>query len=275
MNVSKYKMVLNPNNLQTNGDKYLDIPIELKWSELGQDDSIDEIQERTVEEVIGKPTDFDCARFGNKTYPFTTKSDINYVFNFFDSINGSLSNPASWINSYEQQGFDINETYFITNSFAKSFFKLDLYDTDDARTQINYLTLIISTNQSTKIEVVKPFLPETKPIKIPKFTLDYIGNKESFFIYWLKNTNYLNLTTFYMSAKFFNAKTGEFVRMMNRPQSSISTLYNFNQSDYFYYKVKLSYSDYTYEIFDYTSQNNEIRKGSSTAPINWYQYVNP
>lgn len=274
MNVSKYKMVLNPNNLQTNNDKYLDIPIELKWSELGQDDSIDEIQQRTVEEVIGKPTDFDCVRFGNKTYPFTTKTDINYVFNFFDSINGSLSNPTSWINSYEQQGFDINETYFVSNSFAKSFFKLDLYDTDDSRTQINYLTLIIPTNLSTKIEIQKPFLPDLKPVKIPKFTLDYLGNKESFFIYWLKNTNYLNLTTFYMSAKFFNAKTGEFIRLTNRPFSSIGS-FKFNQSEYFYYKVKLNYSDYTYEIFDYTSQNNEVRKGSSSDPINWYQYVNP
>jgi len=152
---------------------------------------------------------------------------------------------------------------------------LDLYDTDDSKTQINYLTLIIPTNSSLKVGIPKPFVPDLKPIKIPKFKFDYLGYKECFFIYWLKNTDYLNLQTFYMSAKFFNAKTGEFIRMMNKPQSSIITTYNFNQSRYFYYKVKLDYNDYTYEIFDYTSQANEVRIGSDTNPINWYQYINP
>jgi hypothetical protein len=275
MNVSKYKIVLNPVNNDLFGDKFLDIPVELSFDLLGQDDAIDEIQEETVERVIGKPIDFECERFANKQYPNTAQSDINYIFNFFDFSVNDISNSNSWINSYGPQQFNENELYYTSKSFSKSFFKIDLYDTDDSKTQINYLTLIIPTNSSIKTEIPRQFLSTLKPIKLPKFNLDYIGYKESFFIYWLKNTDYLDLKTFYMAAKFFNGKTGEFVKMTNTPQSSIGTRYNFNPSRYFYYKVKLDYNDYTYEVFDYTSQVNEVRIGSTTNPIKWYQYVNP
>jgi hypothetical protein len=275
MNVSKYKIVLNPVNNNLFGDKFLDIPVELSFDLLGQDDAIDEIQEDTVERVIGKPIDFECARFANKQYPNTTQSDINYIFNFFDFSVNDISNPNSWINSYAPQQFNENELYYTSKSLTKSFFKIDLYDTDNSKTQINYLTLIIPTNESIKTEIPRQFLSTLKPIKLPKFNLDYLGYKESFFIYWLKNTDYLDLKTFYMAAKFFNGKTGEFVKMINTPQSSIITSYKFNPSTHFYYKVKLDYNDYTYEVFDYTSQANEVRIGSTTNPIKWYQYVNP
>ena len=76
-----------------------------------------------------------------------------------------------------------------------------------------------------------------------------------------------------MSAKFFNARTGNFIRMMNRPQSSLSgNYYTFNNEDYFYYKVELNYDNKTYEVKS-TQTNNKV--GDDINPILWYEHVNP
>jgi WD40 repeat protein len=106
--------------------------------------------------------------------------------------------------------------------------------------------------------------------------LDYVGDKEGFFIYWLKNTGFLNVRTFYMTAKFFDAKTGIFVKMMNRPQSTLTGInkLNFPQESYFYYKVVLDYDDYTYKIYDINT-GYDVLVGDSSNPIKWYEYINP
>ena len=56
-------------------------------------------------------------------------------------------------------------------------------------------------------------------VRKPKFVLDYVGDKEGFFLYWLKKRTFLDINTFYMSAKFYNAKTGQFTKLMtdNKP----------------------------------------------------------
>ncbi len=108
-------------------------------------------------------------------------------------------------------------------------------------------------------------------INKPSFTLDYVGDKEGYFFYWLKNPTYVDTTRFYMSAKFFNAKTGDFTRMMIEPQSSVPQPFNFDKSKYFYYVVDIDYANYEYII---TTQNG-VRIGTQGNPIKWYEYVNP
>jgi hypothetical protein len=122
-------------------------------------------------------------------------------------------------------------------------------------------------------------------INRPKFVLDYIGDKEGFFIYWLKTIEFLAIDTFYMSAKFFNAKTGQFTKMMtgngtdpfdftNGPQSDIPGIgqakFNFDNTQFFYYTVKLDYLTQTYQIF-----NTKNQRLGTNIPIKWFEYVNP
>ena len=81
----------------------------------------------------------------------------------------------------------------------------------------------------------------------------------------------MDIDTFYMSAKFFDAKLGIFVKLMNSPQNAIGTANsNFNPADYFYYKVVLDYNTLTYKVFNL----NDERVGDLNS-INWYEYVNP
>ena len=170
------------------------------------------------------------------------------------------------------EGFNTKEIYYFSNSFTNSFFKLDFYDTPDPKNQTNYFTLILPTQQGfTTSASTSPYTPDIQ-IKIPKFKLDFVGDKEGFFIYWLRNRSYLNIDTFYMTAKFFDAKIGVFVKMMNEPQSSLpqgSGRFNFSGSTYFYNKVVLDYDEKTYQVFDSTN----LRIGGESRPIKWYEYI--
>jgi hypothetical protein len=110
-------------------------------------------------------------------------------------------------------------------------------------------------------------------VRAPYFKLDFLGDKEGFFIYWLRERDYIDIDTFYMSAKFFDARIGSFVRMTNRVQVLLlPDRFTFNNADYFYYRVKLDYPTFTYKVNDIL---NLIRVGTASQPIKWYEYVNP
>jgi len=266
MDVNKFKIE------RTAGvDKELVVPVELSWDYLGIDQSIDLYEEEMITEVIGVGRDFEVSRFANAVYTAGTevnKTEINYDFYFHSGT--SLTSSTNWLQTYVAQGFTVPEVYYYRNNFANSFFKLDFYDSPDEKKQINYLTAIIPTQQGFKIPAILPRAAVT--IKSPKFKLDYVGDKEGFFIYWLKKRNFLDITTFYMSAKFYDAKTGFFVRMMNQPQSTFpNSPYTFDTLTYFYYTMKLDYPTQTYQIFGPNGQ----RFGDTANPIKWYEFVNP
>jgi hypothetical protein len=173
---------------------------------------------------------------------------------------------------YRANGFTTQDVYYYSNSYTNSFFKLDFFDSPIESQQQNYLTVILPTQQGLRMSA---FMQTTEVlIRKPQFVLDYIGDKEGFFLYWLKKRNFLDITRFYMSAKFFNAKTGQFQRMMNRPQASIQgNKYSFNSDEYFYYRVELDYVTQTYQVYD-TYLPTPQRVGG-LVPIKWYEYVNP
>ena len=274
-------------------DKYINLPIEIKWDFFGRDDSIEVYQEEVVEEIIGSPKDFEILRFSHHKYfsAVTTsippepvfQTRLQYQFNFYsgDPINVTTSTSANWVSSYldstpiEQSGFTPTQIYYYEKPFTKSFFKLDFYDTNTGSTQNNYFTIILPVQQGlTESVSISPLTPNVN-IKIPTMNLDFVGDKEGFFIYWLRKTDFLNIDTFYVTAKFFDARFGEFIRMMNQPQSSLpSDKFIFNTSDYFYYKVVLDYTDKTYKFYYPYDTNSTYRLGGGT-PIKWYEYINP
>jgi hypothetical protein len=149
---------------------------------------------------------------------------------------------------------------------------LDFFDSVEQTTQINYLTQIIPVQQGSFEDVTLFLPPKSVKIRKPSYSLDYIGDKEGFFVYWLKKREFINLDTFYVSAKFFDAKFGQFIRFVN---ANIPTnLKNFDSSKYFYYEYKLDYDTKTYQVFG-NGINSRARRGIDGSPINWYEYLNP
>lgn len=259
-------------------DKQINIPIQLTWDYLGLDDAIDEYEEEIVRQVIGNGRDFEVSRFVHAPAQNSNATEVNYEFYFYSG--GSLNNLNNWQMNYLNEGFTPQEVYYFANSFSNSFFKLDLYDTPDEKRQTNYITIIIPTQQGLTMQT--QMQRTLVNIKKPKFVLDYIGDKEGFFIYWLKKREFLNIDTFYMSCKFYDAKVGQFRKMMtgrgtdpsdltNGPQALISgDKFNFDNTQYFYYTVNLDYPNQTYQI-----SNTSGQRLGTNIPIKWYEYVNP
>ena len=279
---------MDVNKIQIRKDGFINqelvIPIELTWDYLGLDQSIDEYEANIIKEVTGGYGDFEVTRFAHApitiTDPYTDSAfevtDIQYEFNFYSG--GSLSASTSWSNNYMSEGFTTEEIYYYTNNFSNSFFKLDLYDNVDEKRQTNYITIIIPTQQGLTMPAIMQRTPVN--IKRPYFVLDYVGDKEGFFIYWLKKRNFLNIKTFFMTAKFYDAKNGYFTKMMNMPQSSISgNTFIFDSTKYFYYRVELDYEKQNYQVFSMnptqTEYSNLGGRAGATIPIKWYEYVNP
>ena len=272
MSVNKYKIVKSAIG------KQIDLPIEMKWDFSERDQAIDTYQGEVLDELIGLPNDFELSRFSHSQYVATNNVDIltkiNYEFYFFDT-GDTINNSTSWHNSYLYEDFTKQDVYYFSKPFTKSFFKLDFYDTPNESNQKNYFSIILPVQQGDFETVTISTFLQNVQIRKPKMGLDFVGDKEGFFIYWLRENFYININEFYMSAKFFNARRGIFVNMMNRPQSIFSAsgnYYTFSKSNYFYYKVSLNYPSKTYEVYDTITG---LRVGTDVSSINWYEYLNP
>jgi hypothetical protein len=260
-------------------DQGLELPIEMNWDFLGKQDSVEAYESTVIEEIIGTAVDFEVSRFSHDEYsPTDPTTRINYEFNFYSSgltsvTATTVANVNLWKNSYLSEGFTSSEIYYFSNSFTNSFFKLDFYDTSDVKNQTNYFTIIIPVQQGlTQTASTSSYLSNVT-IKKPYFVLDFVGDKEGFFIYWLTDRDFIDIDTFYMSAKFFDAKLGVFVKMMIRPQAILPNKFIFDGSKLFFNKVILDYSNKTYKIFD--GENPNIRVGTDSNPMRWFEYINP
>lgn len=270
--------------IQTVNEQFINIPIELTFDMEGREDLISQWEDQVIEEVLNPINDFEITKFAHKDYfeNNVLKTSINYEFYFFDYLTDlTASTITNWNTDYENASFTDSEIYYFANSFKGSFFKLDFYDSNISETQTILLSVIIPTQQGLKEPgTIGPPLNQTQvEVKKPKFVLDYSGaDKEGFYIYWLKDRGYIDRNEFYVSAKFFNAKKGQFVRLLNTPQSNFigNNRFNIDKTEYFYYKYELNYSTNQYEVYTYDNTiGNTQRVGTTITPITWYEYVNP
>jgi hypothetical protein len=187
---------------------------------------------------------------------------LNFEFNFFTG--GTISNKEQWVSSYIKGRFLVRDIKYNSKKFKNSFFKLDYYDSPIAKEQKILLTTILPFQNGEK---------DSNGIITPNYVLDYNKNTEGYFMYWLKDKNYLNIDTFYVGATFFDSSTGVFTRMTNVVQGGLlNDKFNLNSIFDFYYKVKLDYNDKTYAYYDMKTENKRI--GINGDPIKWYEYVN-
>jgi len=267
-------------------DKDIIIPVEITFDQEGREQGVEEYESEVLERVINGVDDFEISKFAHA--PWDTNNDVtqvHYQFNFFNpnTTTDFINNPPTitdWLDDYQYATFTDSEIYYFSNSFKGSFFKLDFYDSKTNENQKILFSVVLPTQQGLKEPgfIGPQFNQTTVQVKKPKYILDYTGqDKEGFFYYWLKNPDYLNQTTFYMSCKFFNAKKGQFIRMMNKPQSTLTGagVYNFDKESFFYYKVMFDQTNYEYKVYE---ESTGLRVGVgplASEAIIWYEYVNP
>ena len=261
--------------------KGLEVPINLAWDLNGINESIDIYESDILKQIINPIDDFETIRYSHKIWndgiTNKTKTSTNYEFYFYSATTDSNitgeTNNNNWVTDYRANGLTTREVLFQDKVYTSSFFKLDFYDTKDSGNQQIYLTIIIPTRQGETMQV--PYGVANVDIKKPVFKLDFVGDKEGYFIYWLKDTQFVNLKTLYMSGKFYDAKIGQFKRLMTQGQGVLSEKFKFNPADYFYYTVNLDYTGYTYDVSLTNSFVTNMRVGTENEPIKWYEYINP
>lgn len=153
--VNKYKI------LNTNKNFQLQVSIPTTWDFANRGDLIDDYESIVAKEMVGVPQNFEMSRFSRKPI-FDSNSELStsvtYKFYFADYTQDTTTplalNPT-WYNSYELGNtFTPEELKTNAKPVQKSFFKVDLYDSKDGRTQKNYLTLILNGSLSLPTEVV-------------------------------------------------------------------------------------------------------------------------
>jgi len=190
--VNKYKI------LNTNKNFQLQVNIPTTWDFANRGDLIDDYESIVAKEMVGVPQNFEMARFSRKPILDSNNelnTSITYKFYFADYTQNTLTPNAlvpTWYNSYEL-GNTFTPEELRTNAMTvqKSFFKVDLYDSKDARTQKNYLTLILNGSLSLPTEVVTSSSTTTTTITYKCSTFLITGNK-------IRNVRYINCCNTYM-----------------------------------------------------------------------------
>lgn len=271
-------------NLTPDADLALQTPILVTWDFNGVNDSIDVFENEILKQVINPIDNFETVRYSHAAYESQTldtipKTDINYDFYFYsattDSSITATTNNIDWVTDYRANGFTSKQIYYYDKVFSDSYFKLDFYDSKKSSAQQVLLTLILPTQQGLTTQTTIGL--KTVDIRKPEYKLNFTGDKQGFFIYWLKSPEFFNpeIDTLYMSAKFYDASIGGFKRMMNTPQGTLQDKFNFSQEEFFYYTLKYNYSDFTYEVFLENKLNPLTKVGTDYSPIKWYEYINP
>jgi hypothetical protein len=351
MDVSKIKI------LNKVGSKEIVVPLSTNWDLSNRGDAITDEEKPIIKKIIGKPPNYELQRFSREKVGISTAQV--YQFNFYNSET-TIWEPT-YLNNFQE-----SLVRYTRGSFAKSFFKLDLYDTSDPKKQKIYLSIILPTSESSELSsagtsncksivfsrvlnydsnglisapeyingrinftdccgvfqsilanlsvlygcvdtsqpvwfsatrLKDPPTPFTIPIYLngesdnnyydatdngicecepdiippaqppnltyPNFYLDHVGNKEGYYIYWYQDEKLINLNTFYMTAKFFDASTGRYIRFTTNPLTQTKI-----PNDDLYYRVILDYPNKLYKITNLTDT-------VLISDVNWYEYVNP
>ena len=198
MNNNYYRFSLNIN------DKDIIIPVEISFDTEGRDQGVEAYEEEVLQQLINGVDDFEIAKFAHA--PWDTNADVTQIYHQFNFFNPNTStdfittppSTTDWLDDYEYATFTDSEIYYFSNSFKGSFFKLDFYDSKKSTSQQNLLTIIIPTQQGLTTSAV--IGQNTVAIRKPEYQLNFTGDKEGYFVYWLKSAEFFNpeINTLYM-----------------------------------------------------------------------------
>ena len=67
-------------------EKYINIPLEIKWDFSGREDDIERYTKTITEQVIGSPGQFEISRYSHKEYGQNNITTLNYDFYLINYI---------------------------------------------------------------------------------------------------------------------------------------------------------------------------------------------
>jgi hypothetical protein len=92
------------------------------------------------------------------------------------------------------------------------------------------------------------------------------------YVFWFQDTTPYNETaytgnTFWVTAKYYNAKNGEILDFTNK---CLSTTTEIVETDDIYYRMDIDMNNYSYKIYEYDGEIGD-RVGTRQTPIKFYE----
>jgi hypothetical protein len=184
----------------------------------------------------------------NSTIQYTDCCGISVTQNFVTGINFCAANGNTGIFT---NGSGVTIEFNFTENPTTSY--------------TNFIVILDSLQCSCDSGV--DYTTDLERLIIPEIELDFIGNQESYFIYWFENKDTVSIDKLYMSAKFFDAGEGGYTKFSRVDQNSFGKPFNL-PNEYFYYELNFDYLNSEYYIVE-PGLTNVIYEPT------WIEYVNP
>lgn len=234
--------------------KSINLPVKLeqRFDTTGNEMAIEKFSDDVLQEIINPIKDYEVAKF---IHDYDANGENGLGLSFDLGV------------GYESQGFDVTELVNISNSVKNSFFKLDFFDSPNRETQKLQFTKIIPMYLSKETLLNEPLDGRTGML-VPEFYSDYLRDNEISDLFIFKSEDTKSIDEFYMGARFFNAKNGDVVRMINS--------FDVDENDvrpkkHYYYKVVIDRVKRTYQVFNYINGVVGDRIGNNDNPVLFYE----
>lgn len=249
---------------------------------LGWQENLVQLEDEVLKDIINPVDNYETVRYIHKTYDRTIsgvtlqQTDIWFQFYF---LSGS-----TYVQNYEAIGITNRENQLMLRQSTESFFRLEFFKTPllsgntyEAPTRKNR-RLVFTKNLSLPLGEKFLYTNSNSNYKIhlPIFTGSNYRNKENMYLFWFQDDKVLEETnligtetgnTFFMTAKFFNAKDGSIIDFNNRVMSTGDTI---DERYDMYYQVDFDLTERTYSVYTY-SGGTRVGITFTGTSINFYE----
>lgn len=250
---------------RTTNDRNIIINTEQDFhTDLGWQENLVELEDEVLKDIINPVDNYETVRYIHKTYDKTisgvTLQQTDIWFNFY-FLSGS-----TYVQNYEAIGITNRENELMLRQSTESFFRLEFFKTPwisgntyEAPNRKNR-RLVFTKNLSLPLGEKFLYTNSNSSYKIhlPIFTGSNYRNKENMYLFWFEDDKVLEETnligtetgnTFFMTAKFYNAKDGSIIDFNNRVMSTGDTI---DERYDMYYQVDFDLTGRTYCIHTFT-----------------------
>jgi hypothetical protein len=268
--------------LAKNNDQNILLPFNQHFkTDLGWVENAQQMEQEILFDIINPVVNYETVRYSHSPYEVTSssgttynQSDIWYEFYFLNEFN-------TYVQNYETVGITLRENAKMLKQSTESFFRLEFYKTsnDESPNQTNR-RLVFSKNLSLPLGERIFFtgiapgttLPLNDFVYVPVFYGSNFKNTENMYFFWfIDETPFseTNITgnTFYMTAKYYNAKDGSIIDFVNKAKNINDDII---EEEDLYYKVIIDRTDFSYVVYDYNGSIGN-RNGTQMVPIKFFE----
>jgi hypothetical protein len=252
---------------------------------VGWEESLIAYEDELLLKVLNPIENYETVRYIHKPYISSgiTQTDIWFYFYFIDG-NNTYANGLD----YNLVGITSQENEHMLKQSTESFFRLEFFKTPgvvvngvlecEPPSRINR-KLVFAKNLSLPLGEKYFYSVLNGYIHLPVFQGSNYENKENMYFFWFADESVLTETnlsgsttgnTFFMTAKFYNAKDGNIFDFTNSGLTSNYMLNGFNESNDMYFQVDIDKRDYSYQIFSFKGTKGN-RIGTTELPIKFYE----